>query len=513
MKNNGLQDENFHELHRWKPPVRLIPFDPSRLPRVPLNGVDLSSESDAGSGSLPQLPCDDEDGDCGNVNVASGDKIEIETKTRLPQNGLEIVSSNITTVSAVVKTNYPLASTNVERKHKSTHAVTSIPSSVTSSTSLRRRSTPKIRATHMKYDSNETLANTSSSNVNYEHGKEATKSPLIRTDRVVFRSQNLIGTTTGTRTFLYTNEKSTTDLPRTSLGLENKYTINAAVKKRSEYRAQTMTTPSSRTSVSNVVATTVANRMIDGEKRESDIDPGGSSNTSSQHVVNATSFLNETVLQLETELPLPNNNTSSLNRNVTEVTHNFGREFEGSSGGLKRMQNYMKYTKTPESYLLLNYTTVQNVTQKFQPLLGPNLSSTVNTTETLSSRSIDQERIDHTDLKIERKLYNNIIVVQTTPAAEFNRSVTATGNKSFFSQSSSLSSTDAIIYENRVESVIGNMCQGVNCRAGGVCREHGANHGECLCPIGRGGKYCEKGQCSSVQVVLIVFHYKIGRYI
>jgi len=219
-----------------------------------------------------------------------------------------------------------------------------------------------------------------------------------------------------------------------------------------------------------------------------------SSNASSQDVVDATSFLNETVLQRNAEPPLIINNTSSLNSSAIEVPHNFGQGFEGSSGGAKRIQNDTKYTRTPESYLLLNYTTVQNTTQKDRSLLGPNLSSPANMTGALSNRSIIQERINHTDLKIEHKLYNNMILLKTTPAAELNGSVTVTGSKSFFSQSSSLQFTDAIVHENRVESVIGNMCQGVICRAGGVCREHGANQGECLCPIGRGGKYCEKEQ-------------------
>ena len=496
MKNNNLQDENFHELHRWKPPVRLIPFDPSRLPRVPLNGVDLSSE--AGSGSVPQLPCDDEDGDCGSVTVASGDKIEVETKTRLPQNGLEIVPSNVTTVSAVVKTKYPLASTNMERRQKSTNAATSFPP-MTSLISLGRKSSPKLISTHLKYDRSEILSNTTSSNASYEHGKAArvaTKSPTIRAFRVSSRTRNVISATRGTRNFLYIDKKSTTALPSASPVLENRSTTSVAVKTRPEYTKENMTTPLRRSSVSNIMVTTTttaANRMMTGKKRELDVDLGVSSNASSQDVVDATSFLNETVLQRNAEPPLIINNTSSLNSSAIEVPHNFGQGFEGSSGGAKRIQNDTKYTRTPESYLLLNYTTVQNTTQKDRSLLGPNLSSPANMTGALSNRSIIQERINHTDLKIEHKLYNNMILLKTTPAAELNGSVTVTGSKSFFSQSSSLQFTDAIVHENRVESVIGNMCQGVICRAGGVCREHGANQGECLCPIGRGGKYCEKG--------------------
>ena len=47
--------------------------------------------------------------------------------------------------------------------------------------------------------------------------------------------------------------------------------------------------------------------------------------------------------------------------------------------------------------------------------------------------------------------------------------------------------------ENKVEHVAGNVCQGVHCNFGGVCVRHGTNRGMCLCPVGKGGNYCERG--------------------
>ena len=503
---NGLQDENFHELHRWKPPVRLIPFDPSRIARIPMKKVDASSESNAGSGSNPQFICDDEDGDCGDTDgkdgFSSGNGIEVETVMSLPKNENKAMISS-TTVSLVSRPKYFLTSTSATRKKESTVPSTGAPSRTkvlrlgtkSTSESIRNKKTTG-------HSRNETFTSARTNDVGYEHGNTTvvpTTSPTARKYRVVSISRNLTRTTPRTKSLLHLNETSTATTKLTPSSVAKKrVTTTVTTRERTKSTGKIVT--SSIKPLASTIVPTIA-RGVGSEKRgESNRSlENGQGNTSNPLVTYASTYLNETALKNNAEQI---NNVSSrlLNSSLIRKPSTSKLEIEVRLKGSTQNQNDTKDLTTAESRLLLNSTKAPKVVDEVQLVLEANTSKPFNSVGVFSNRSGIQREINRTttDLQMKRQLYKGVVLTRTTPVTELNRSAEivnkVTLDKVLLSQSTSLQSSRTDLYENRVEKVAGNICQGVICRAGGVCREHGRNRGRCLCPIGTGGENCEKGR-------------------
>ena len=503
---NGLQDENFHELHRWKPPVRLIPFDPSRIARIPMKKVDASSESDAGSGSNPQLICDDEDGDCGDTGgkdgYSSGNGIEVKTITRLPEEeNKTMITLNSTTVSLVSGSKYMLTSTTAERKKESTISSASVPLGSKVSWLSTKSTLERTRKKQTEHGRKETLTNVRTNNVGYEFENRTvlpTTSPTARKYRLVSISRNVTRTTPSTKSLLHLKEKLTATAKLTPPSKAKRVTTTVRTRERTKSTGKIVT--SSKNSLASTIVTTIT-RGVGIEKRgESNRShERGQENALSPLLTHARTYLNETVLENNAE-QTSNFSSRLLNTSLVRRPDTSGLTFEVRLKGSTQNQNNTKNLTTAESRLLLNNTNALKVVGKVQLVLESNTSTLFNGDGVLSNRSSIQREINRTTTYIEmkRQLYKGIILTNTTPVTKLNRSAEIVNrvilDKDLLSHSTSLQSSRTDSYENRVENIVGNICQGVICQAGGVCREHGTNRGKCLCPIGTGGKNCEKGQ-------------------
>eukprot|EP00112_Aurelia_sp_Birch-Aquarium-sp1_P015773 Seg3520.1 transcript_id=Seg3520.1/GoldUCD/mRNA.D3Y31 product=Pikachurin protein_id=Seg3520.1/GoldUCD/D3Y31 len=387
---NGLQQENFHELNRWKPPVRLIPFDPTRLARLPYPGKArdeelVESESGEGPNVDRQPQCDDEDGQCGeSVEESSGDGFEVETATRLPPvlsqsnltksiNMLDSSDRNSSNTNLTIDT-LPLRTSNMINIEPNNGTKPTVPTEMTS------------------LDRNLTSA-----------GEEVTGQPCDGRECNKEEYPKL-----------YSNETTGSEINSSS-------NQSDLVKSNDEY--------------SNIL------------------------NSSSFHSANGNSSEhNTTFTPIE---PLK----SSGERNLT------GTEAIPSRLNTSSFRNgniSLRVTPAAEQ----SSTGIEEASNKWTNTASSEASNTVHTTpRSRTSLSV----------RTENKTHEASGSIKTTIL-------------SYLETNERTSSKQALqkIYNNGVEKYEESSCKNIVCESGGICWHNRRNNERCLCPIGKGGKYCEK---------------------
>ena len=483
LNDNDIQDENFHELHRWKPPVRLIPFDPSRIARIPSKRID-STESDAGSGKSSPLSCDDEDGDCGETNekegISSGDGFEVKTITSSPENEHERPTESNAIVFTVSKSEHPLTLQMTEGDVDSTSTLNGV-LSTTKATSLSAKGASESTSKPTEYRRIETVVSTKTNNVGYDRRKMKT-APVTRATAMKYRvmpiSRKVARTTPSAISLLYSDRESVgTSTVAANIVAKKVDTTIGTQKRRKSRKGKNFALSTSPLISLTITATGTGEGTNGGKKLEKSF------------TTNATSYRNRTFLR--------NNGKQRKDFSTRPLNSSF---IVGGSKGLADNEANARNLTTARSLLHVDHNIMLKRIESIQQALESNSSHLFQSIMESSNRSIIHKQVAQMsiDFQMKGKTYTNVNMSPKTPETKVNRSAAVLDGvaleNSLQTQRKSFQSINAYIYENNIENIVSNLCLGITCKAGGICRDYGANRGRCLCPIGTGGKYCDKGK-------------------
>ena len=398
---NGLQQENFHELNRWKPPVRLIPFDPTRLARLPYpvrtrDEELVESESGGGPNIDRQPQCDDEDGQCGeSVEESSGDGFEVETATRLPS------------VLAQPKVNLTKSIDMLETSNNHNHNTNS---------TIRNSSAMAVNVTNVQpnIEENAKVAKDEGQSTsiynNVTSAREEAKGHQACDGRECNKEEN---------PKLYNNGTNSLEINRTS----NQSDLTKSSDEYGKFLND-----------SSIYST-------DGNSSEHNttFTPIATLKSTAEHNLTGTAKIPSRL------------NSSSLRHTIS-----------------------LRVTSAAEQ----SSTRIEVTSSKWTTTMRTGSNNTIRTTP--RSRNSLLVRIKN----------------ETRVASWFIR----TTKSSYLASKTKIPSSLALqkVYDNSAEKYEGNSCKNIFCESGGVCRQHGRNNGRCLCPIGKGGIYCEKGKYMNI---------------
>ena len=397
-----MQQENFHELNRWKPPVRLIPFDPTRLARLPYpvktrDEELVESESGGGPNIDRQPQCDDEDGQCGeSVEESSGDGLEVETAKSLPS------------VLAQPRVNLTKSIDMLETSNKHNNNNTN--------SAIRNSSTMAVNMTNVKPNNGENAigakdgGQSTSMYNNVTSAREEVKGHHSCDGRECNKEEYPKLYNKGTNAWEINRTSNQWDLPKSSY----------------EYA-----------------------------KILNDSFIYSTNGSSSQH---NTTFTSIATLKSTAKHNVTRTTAVPSRLNASSLRHNIS----------------LRVTFAPEQ----SSRRIAETSSKWTSTMSTGSNNTIHTTpRSRTSLSV----------RIKNKTREAPWFVRTTKLSYLEFKTKAPSNQA-----------SPKIYDNGVEKYEGNICKTIFCESGGFCRQHGRNNGRCLCPIGKGGRYCEKGKFMNI---------------
>ena len=544
---NKLQEENFHEPNRWRPPVRLKPFDARLFSRFRIKEEGPQEGSGVSSGDGPMPQCDDEDNDCGEVTRESeiGLKTKPTAKVLLKldrptsKSKVDLVLANSTTNSNLHTTTWPLRYTEI-----SSNATRIIASTVLVSEPAKIANHTKSSLVFVTKSSSTKRKISLASQLTSSNSSFAVKSTPLTTKKLTLYPtmslQDSNVTTKNVNSFLDTSNIANT-------------TVGQAKPVFSEKFSASKTEPNGGFTEMTVAETLAVN------KRKSVSSYFGKLSKSSfvtKYITVTPSFDLQPVQFTKTmALPdIPNNTFSStssylekvdyrtkdIELNYTMHNNDLSMVIEMPDENPSRANQMQETSRKPT--LSTSFTQSNSIVSRSTTV--PELIST----SALNSDVKQTEIVDGTYQSLGTVVHSFPVearYLQTSSASfasklPFSKTAHFSASSFMISAAKSIVSGSAMsnpttlvsssistvvnvsgvlsasqsarpnftgnaatpvlasslpsITKNIDESLKVHTCQTINCKSGGICRTFGQHTARCLCPIGTGGKYCERGK-------------------
>ncbi|XP_065069977.1 pikachurin-like [Rhopilema esculentum] len=535
---NKLQEENFHEPNRWKPPVRLKPFDArlfSRF-RIKEEGPQEGSGVSSGDGPIPQ--CDDEDNDCEEVTHESETGLKtrptakVISKLERPtsKSKVDLVLANSTTNNNLHTTMWPLRYTEISSNSTRVLASTVLVSE------------PAKIANHTK-NSLVFVTKSSSMKKNISLASQPTvkRTPLTTKKLKLYPTmaiQDSNVTTKNVNSLLDINHVATTKVRQTMPVFLEKLSASKTVPN------------------GGLTETTIAETSAVYKTKPVSSYFGKLSKSSFlTKYITATPSFDPQLVQFTKAMAFPNlpnstfSSTSSylekvdyrtkdIELNYTMQNNDLSMIIEMPDKNPSRTDQMQETSRKPT--IFTSFTQPNSIVSRSTAVPELNSSSALN------SDVKQTEIVDGTDQSLGSVVHSSPVgakYLQTSTASFasnqiFSKAAHISASSFMISAAKSIDSGSATlnpstlvlssistvvnasgvlsasetvrpnftsnaatpvlasllpsITKNIDESLKVHTCETLNCKSGGICRAFGQHTARCLCPIGTGGKYCER---------------------